>query len=296
MRRRVLPRQTFLLLAITASLQVACARGTGYPGLTPIGLDWVERLCEGIARDCLQIDEINRSSDGRELRVVFRQETVVVAPTEVRAYKKPGLVAWMNDEREWVAWSDDLKPGAFYLQSASSRIHATGYPKFDSGGRFFAVTEGKKTHLYRVAPYRQEATIPLDLVSSVFSRPPLVFVVGPDRNKRRLFVYTYRDTGQGADFVASRVIERPNAGASSSFYFSDVTANGELFTIHDGSDPVSASQPTVLVYESTSGRLKPIRTGSLPWATLFLSEELRNRMNSKTRFTLAPTTSAGVQD
>jgi len=289
MRCRRAPGQTVLMLAIAAALQAACGRAE-YPGLTVIGRDWVEHLCEAIARDCFQVDEINKSSDGRELRVVFRDEIVVVSPTrEVRAYRKPGRVAWMNDDHEWVAWSDDLKHG-FYVQSESSRTHANGSPKFDSGGRFFAIAEGNETRLYRVRPYRHEATFPLDLASSVFSRPPFVFVVGPDRDMGRLHVYTYRDTGQGLDFVASRVIERPNGGRSSPFYFSDITASGELFAIHDVSAPPLESGSTVLVYESAAGRLRPIRTGSLPWATLFLSEELRRRVNSQAAFTLTSAT------
>jgi len=287
------PGQSVLTLAIAAALQVACGRAAEYPGLTVIGRDWVERLCEAIARDCLQVDEINKSPDGRELRVVFRNEIVAVSPTgDVRAYRKPGRVAWMNDDHEWVAWSDDLKHG-FYLQSESSLTRARGYPKFDSGGRFFTVTQGDKTSLYRVTPFQHEATFSLDLASNVFSRPPLVFVVGPDRDMRRLHVYTYRDTGQGVEFVGSRVIERPNGGASSPFYLSDITAGGELFAIHDASHPPLTSESTVLLYESAAGRHRPIRTGSLHWATLFLSEELRHRVNSEARFTLTPATTAG---
>jgi hypothetical protein len=287
---------TALMLAIAAFLQAACGGAGAYPGLTLVGDDWVQRLCKAIKRDCLQVDEINRNSDGRELRVVFRDELVAVSPAgEARTYRKPGAVAWMNDDHEWVASSDDLKHG-FYVHTEPSPTYVRGYPKFDAGGRFFAVAEGTSTHLYRVKPYRDEATLPLDFVSGVFSRPSMVFVVGSDRDRRRLHVYTYRSTDEGVEFVTSRTIERPDGGASSPFYVTDVTATGELYAIHDVSDPARESVSTVRVYESAAGRLQSIKTTTLPWATLFLSDELRQRVNSKARFTLMPATAAASRN
>ncbi len=290
---RLALRLAALTVAITATMPVACSDVTEFPGVTVITDDWVQHLCKAVARDCNQVDEIRKSSDGRELRVVFRDDVVVVSATaQVRAYRKPGLVAWMNDDHDWVAWSDDLKQG-FYVQPESLRTHADGYPKFDFGGRFFAVTQGNETRLYRVSPHRHEATLPLRFVSGVFSNPPLVFIFGPDRETRRLHMYTYRDAERGVEFVASRVIERPNGGTSSPFYVSDVAASGELVTIHDVYDPPLAFMSTVRVYESTAGGLRRLRTGYLPWATLFLSEELRRRINSDAPFTLTPSTSSG---
>jgi hypothetical protein len=143
-----------------------------------------------------------------------------------------------------------------------------------------------------VTPYRHEATIPLGLVSGVFARPPLVFVVGPDRESRRLHVFTYRETPNGVEFVASRIIERPNGAASSPFFVSDITASGEFLAIHDVSDPLLASESSVRVFESTAGVFKPVKTASLPWATLFLSEEMRRRVNSRARLIAAPARSA----
>src|SRR5262245_14984442 len=97
--------KTLLILAVAAALHAACSRTPEYPGLTIVGDEWVQRLCKAIARDCLQVDEINRNSDGRELRVVFRDELVTVSPSgEARSYRKPGPVAWMNDDHEWIAW------------------------------------------------------------------------------------------------------------------------------------------------------------------------------------------------
>ena len=282
------------LLVITLTVQAGCERAAPYRGLTPIDGEWVERLCESISKNCLEIDEINRSSDGRELRVVFRAETVVIAASgTAQVYKKPRRVAWMNDAHEWIASSDDLKHG-FYLLSESSRTHAYGYPKFDSGGRFFAVTQGDETVLYRVKPYRQEAVLPLNVASNVFVRPPFVFVIGPDREVRRLRVYTYRDNGENVDFVSSRVIERPNGGSTSPFYVSDVAASGELFAIHDVSSAPVDAESTVLIYESTANQLKPTRKGTLPWATLFLSDDLHRRVRGKPKFTLAPSASASL--
>lgn len=281
-----------LMLALTAGLEVACGRTAGYPGVTEIDPDSVQRLCQALARDCLQIDDVIKSSDGRELRLVFPSELVIVSPTgEARSYRKPGLVAWMNDDHDWVAWSDDLKRG-FYVQTESSRTHAHGYPRFDSGGRYFTIVEGEKARLYRVKPYRHVATLPLGVVSGVFARSSLVFVVGPDRDTRRLSVYTYRASDTGVDFVTTRVIERPDGGASSPFYVSDIAASGELFTIHDVSDPPRASMSAVRVYETSSGRLSLVRTGVLPWATVFLTEAMQRRLHSKAPFTLTPAASS----
>jgi hypothetical protein len=279
---------TLLMLALTASLVVACGRTAGYPGITEIDQDSVQRLCEALARDCLQIEGVVKRSDGAELRLVFRNELVIVSPAgETRSYRKPALAAWMNDDHDWVAWSDDLKRG-FQVQTESSPAHARGYPRFDSGGRYFTVIEGEKARLYRVKPYRHVATLPLAVVSGVFARPPLVFVAGPDRDTRRLYVYTYRASDKGVDFVTARVIERPDGGASSPFYLSDISASGELFTIHDVSDPPRASMSAVRLYETSSGSLSLLRTGVLPWATLFLSDDMQRRVHSKAPFTLAP--------
>jgi hypothetical protein len=144
MSSRRAPGRTWLVLAIAAALQAACGRAAPYPGLTVIGDEWVQRLCKAVERDCLQVDEISRSSDGHELRVVFRDALVVVSTAgEARLYRKPGVAAWMNDNHEWVAWSDDLKHG-FYVQTESSPTRARGYPRFDAGGRFFTLTEGDK--------------------------------------------------------------------------------------------------------------------------------------------------------
>jgi hypothetical protein len=256
-----------------------------------VGNDWVERLCTAIERNCLQVEDINKSSDGRELRVAFRDELIVLSPSgEARAYRKPASLAWMSDNHEWVAWSDDLKKG-FFVQSDAVRTYERGYPKFDSGGRYYAVTEGSATRLFRIKPFRHEATLPLDFISGVFSRPPLVFVAGPDRERHRMHVYTYRETEQGVDFVATRDIERPDR-ATSPFYLSDVTPNGEYFVIHETSDVGLETAPTVRVYESAAGAFTSIKTDSLPWATLFLSDDLRKRVNGRPRFTLAPATSA----
>src|SRR5262245_12841969 len=110
-------RNTWLVLATATVLQTACSGAPEYPGLTLVADDWVQRLCTGISRNCLEIDEITRNSDGRELRVAFKDEVVVVSPSgEARAFKKPGRIAWMNDSHEWVAWSDDLTHG-FHLQA-----------------------------------------------------------------------------------------------------------------------------------------------------------------------------------
>jgi hypothetical protein len=228
-------RQSVVLLAAATMLQAGCNRASKYPGLTAIDGEWVESLCESTGKDCLEIDEITKSSDGRELRVVFRMETVVVTPSgEAHVYKKPGRLAWMNDSHEWIAWTDDYKYG-FY----------------------------------------------------VLSRPPFIFIVGPDRQMRRLHLFKYRDTETGVEFVESRVIERPDGAAASPFYVSDVAGSGELLTIHDVSEAQS-SESSVLVYDATAGRLSAARTGTLPWATLFLAEELQKRVNKGSRFTVAP--------
>jgi hypothetical protein len=283
------------MLALTASLEVACGRTADYPGFTEINQDSVQRLCEAVARDCLQIEGVNKSSDGRELRLVFRDELVTVSPTgEARVYRKPALAAWINDDHDWVAWSDDLKRG-FYVRTESSRTHARGYPKFDSGGRYFTVIEGEQARLYQVKPYRHVATLPLSVVSGVFARTSLVFVVGPDRDTRRLFVYTYRASDSGVDFVSTQVIERPDGGASSPFYVSDITASGERFTIHDVAEPPRASMSAIRVYETSSSRLSLVRTGVLPWATVFLTEEMQRRLYSKAPFTLTPAAAASRQ-
>ena len=280
-------RQSVVLLAAAAMLQVGCSRFSKYPGLTEIDGEWVERLCESTGKDCLEIDEITKSSDGRELRVVFRMETVVVTPSgEAHVYKKPGRLAWMNDSHEWIAWTDDYKYG-FYVLSQSARKHEYGYPRFDSGGRFFAVTGGDETRLFRVNPFRHEATLELSVAPNVFSRPPFIFIVGPDREMRRLHLFKYRDTETGVEFVESRVIERPDGAAASPFYVSDVAGTGELLTIHDVSDAQS-SESSILVYEASADRLTAARTGTLPWATLFLAQELQKRVNNGSRFTLAP--------
>lgn len=289
-------RNTWLVLAIAAAFQTACSRAPEYPGLTLVADDWVQRLCTGISRNCLEIEEIIKSSDGRELRVVFKDEVVVVSPSgEARAFRKPGRVAWMNDDHEWVAWSDDLQHG-FHLQTDPAPLYVRGYPKFDSGGRFFTVIEGNEALLHRVKPFRNDATVPIDRVSGVFSRPPLVFVVGPDRDTRRLHVYSYRDTEEGLDFVANLDIQRPDGGSSSPFYVTDVTASGQFFAIHDVSDAVSASASTVRVFESSARRFKSIGAKTLPWATLFLSDELRQRVNSKSRFKLVPATATASRN
>jgi hypothetical protein len=276
------------MLALTASLELGCGGTAVHPGVTEIDHDSVQRLCEAVARDCLQIEGVNKSSDGRELRLVFRDELVTVSPTgEARVYRKPALAAWMNDDHDWVAWSDDLKQG-FHVQTESSRAHARGYPRFDSGGRYFTIVEGEKARLYRVKPYRHVATIPLSVVSGVFARTSLVFVVGPDRDTRRLFVYTYRASDSSVVFVSTQVFERPDGGASSPFYVSDITASGERFTIHDVAEPPHASMSAVRVYETSSGRLSLVRTGVLPWATLFLTEDMHRRVHSTAPFTLTP--------
>jgi hypothetical protein len=111
--------------------------------------------------------------------------------------------------------------------------------------------------------------------------PPLVIVAAPDRETRRLQVYTYRDTGTALEFVATQVIERPNGGSSSPFYLSDVSADGRHFTIHDVSDHPLSFMSAVRLYDVESRRLTRVRTGQLPWATLFLAEELRHRLDSE---------------
>jgi len=290
------PRNIWLVLAIAAALQTACSGAPEFPGLTLVADDWVQRLCTGISRNCLEIEEITKSSDGRELRVAFRDEVVVVSPSgEARAFRKPGRTAWMNDAHEWVAWSDDLKHG-FHLQADAEPRYVRGSPKFDAGRRFFTVIEGNDALLFRVKPYRNDATVPIGRVSGVFSTPPLVFVVGPDRDTRRLHVYSYRDTEEGLEFVANLDIQRPDGGASSPFYVTDVTASGQLFAIHDVTDPVSTSASAVRVFESSAGRFKSIGAKTLPWATLFLSDELRQRVNSKGRFKLVPATATASRN
>src|SRR5262245_52093830 len=91
-------RRTLLIMMTAAVLQAACG-GTSYPDLTLVSNDWVQKLCTAINRDCLQVEDITRSGDGRELRVVFRDELVALSPSgEARAFRKPATLAWMNDD------------------------------------------------------------------------------------------------------------------------------------------------------------------------------------------------------
>jgi hypothetical protein len=295
-RRRQFLQQPALVLLLIAVLQVGCSSAVTSLGLTVISDEWLERFCKQIARDRNQVYQIEKSSDGRELRVVLRDEVAVVTSTgPVAMYRKPGLVAWMNDQHRWIAWSDDLEQG-FSVQTESTRTHVDGYPRFDADGRFFVVTHGVEARLYRVNPYRLEAILPLNSVSGVFSRPPLLFVAGEYRDTRRLRVYTYRDTGRGVDFVATRVIERPNGGHSSPFFISDVSGNGERFTIHEVLDSPLDFLSKVRVYDVASGQLRLVRTGYLPPATLFLAEDLRRRVSNGDPFTpLAATPSRAEQ-
>jgi hypothetical protein len=276
---------------LVAALPAACGGGS-HPDLTLVSNDWVQKLCTAINRDCLQVEDITKSGDGRELRVVFRDELIALSPSgEAHAYPKPATLAWMNDDHEWIGWTNDLTRG-FFLKSDAVQTYERGYPKFDSGGRYYAVTEGVTTRLFRIKPLREAATMPLDFVSGVFARPPLVFVAGPDRERHRMHVYTYREGDGGVEFIGVRDIQRPDT-STSPFYLSDVTATGDYFVLHETPDAAGTSPAAVRVYQASAGAFTSIKTDVLPWATLFLSDDLRKRVNGRSaRFTLAPAKTA----
>jgi hypothetical protein len=180
--------------------------------LQPVSLDIENQVYKlGYSKDYDY--QVRRNSTGSRVYIYQRGPgrglIVVEGGRVVRQMQRPGDLAFLNDDEQFVAWTDDLKAGVSFLNGIHLNSHG-GLFDVDYGGHYFVIGSGngETSEIGKV----EDPTHPLAVARieplRIFAGYEYVYLVGWARD-RSLICQTYAVRDGRLAFVNERTVAKP---------------------------------------------------------------------------------------
>jgi hypothetical protein len=200
-------------LYLTISLAVA--------SLQPIALDLQTQLYNsGYSTDYTWM--VRRNSSGSRLYLYEWPKgngiLIVEKGQVVKQIQRPAQVAYLNDEEQFVAWTDDFKQGVTFLGGCRRDVPLFGSFVVDPAGRYFAVgipktkdigngveVEGGTSEIVALAQPRHILAVSRIYAQSIFANETKLYLIGwsPDGS---LVCQSYQLAGEHLALVDEETI------------------------------------------------------------------------------------------
>ena len=187
------------------------------------------------------IQKVRRNSAGTRLYLYpFSKDAeilVVQGGRVVRTLRRPGEVAYLNDEEQFVAWTNDLKKGVNFINGGHRDVPFMGSIDVDPGGQYFvisapktsAVTDAKgpsvvigvgTSQIAAIAhPMRVLATAPLN-TERIFQHDNKIYLIG-SRQDDSFVCQTYEIGADSAYLIGEHIISAPTRAYDMGVYDMD---------------------------------------------------------------------------
>ncbi|HEY1371572.1 MAG TPA: hypothetical protein VGH50_03820 [Candidatus Binatia bacterium] len=260
-----------------------CERGEPVPNLFVYSRDDVAGLLKKNGYNTNSLSKMGRNSHGTALYFDFndRREIVVVDAKGIQErIKKPARGAFMNDERQFVAWTEDVKKGIRFRDGSTLEP-----PKFAP----FGVDHGGEYYFFESAPQRTQISstknprVPLAFANmtarSIFVKDGKIYLFGSStRNFRSPGDYeVYEVVGQVFNAIGPKLsfereihIPRPGSAGASPFAVVDVDPHSDQILLIDVFDDPFVSK--WYLYHLNTGKMTSL--GSDKGYAFFLREDI----------------------
>lgn len=206
------------LLAVTVG---ACKRDENAPPVkTPsaTGLVFFEpgeierRVDQAVGSTGGSCGRVGRSARGDRLYCYRSRDVAIVANSgSVKVLPSPGLVSFLGDPGQFVAWTRDI--GAGVTLANGSVLAGAGF-RTDPSGEYFVVRRDGKALVGRIREPQRTLVTSSMTATGLFEQDGTLYLFGAKGSMNPLLCEIYRASQGGYELETDIPIERPTAGPS----------------------------------------------------------------------------------